>query len=85
MLVQGTGANLAAIDQIIGESSREWKIWRMSGIDRNVTRVAVYEMRFSEEKLTPNIAINEAVELAKKFGTDDSGRFVNGILGAMVK
>ena len=57
----------------------------MSGIDRNITRLAVYEMKFSEEKLTPNIVINEAVELAKKFGTDDSGRFVNGILGAMVR
>ena len=85
LLVQGPGENLQAIDALIKESSREWKVERMSGIDRNITRLAVYEMKFSEEKLTPNIVINEAVELAKKFGTDDSGRFVNGILGAMVR
>mgnify|MGYP003584205556 CR=1 FL=1 len=84
-LVHGTNANLEAIDALITENSREWKVERMSGIDRNVTRLAIYEMKFSPEKLTPNIVINEAVELAKKFGTDDSGRFVNGILGAMVR
>jgi N utilization substance protein B len=54
-------------------------------VDRNITRLATYEIRFAEEKLVPNIAINEAVELAKKFGTDDSSRYVNGILGAMMK
>ena len=85
VLVRGTRQYLTDIDHLITKSSREWKVERMSGIDRNITRIAVYEMDFSEEKITPNIAINEAVELAKKFGTDDSKRFVNGILGAMVK
>ncbi|MBE6075125.1 transcription antitermination factor NusB [Selenomonas caprae] len=84
-LVQGTRANLAAIDALISESSKDWKIERMAAVDRNLVRMAIFEIKFSEEKLTPNIAINEAVELAKKYGTDDSSRYVNGILGAMMK
>ena len=84
-LVHGTRANLAAIDALISESSKDWKIERMAVVDRNLVRIAIFEIKFSEEKLTPNIAINEAVELAKKYGTDDSSRYVNGILGAMMK
>ena len=83
--VSGTKENLAAIDAIIMECSREWKVERMSGIDRNIGRLAVFEMKFNEEEITPNIVINEAVELAKKYGTDESARFINGVLGAMVK
>ena len=84
-LVHGTRAHLAEIDSLIAASSKDWKIERMATVDRNITRLATYEIRFAEEKLVPNIAINEAVELAKKFGTDDSSRYVNGILGAMMK
>ena len=84
-LVHGTRANLDAIDAQIAANSREWKVERMAAVDRNLTRMATYEMCFAEEKLTPNIAINEAVELAKKYGTDDSSRYVNGILGAIMK
>jgi N utilization substance protein B len=83
--VSGTKENLAAIDAVIMENSREWKVERMSGIDRNIARLAVFEMKFNEEEIAPNIVINEAVELAKKFGTDESARFINGVLGAMVK
>ena len=85
LLVHGTRAHLSVIDALIAESSKDWKVERMAVVDRNLTRIAVYEIRFSEEKITPNIAINEAVELAKKYGTDDSGRYVNGILGALMK
>ena len=84
-LVHGTRANIEAIDAQIAANSREWKVERMAAVDRNLTRMATYEMCFAEEKLTPNIAINEAVELAKKYGTDDSSRYVNGILGAIMK
>ena len=84
-LVRGTRENLAAIDSLIAASSKDWKVERMAVVDRNITRLAAYEIGFSEEKITPNIAINEAVELAKKYGTDDSSRYVNGILGAMMK
>jgi N utilization substance protein B len=83
--VRGTKENLAAIDAVIMENSRDWKVERMSGIDRNIARLAVFEMKFNEEEIAPNIVINEAVELAKKFGTDESARFINGVLGAMVK
>ena len=65
-LVHGTRANVEAIDAQIAANSREWKVERMAAVDRNLTRMATYEMCFAEEKLTPNIAINEAVELAKK-------------------
>ena len=75
ILVSGTRENLESIDKMIAEKSKDWKI----------VRLAIFEMKFSSDKLVPNIAINEAVELAKKFGTDDSARFVNGILGSMIK
>lgn len=84
-LVHGVRANLTEIDKIIATCSKDWKVERMAVVDRNLTRIAIFEIRFSDEKLTPNIAINEAVELAKKYGTDDSSRYVNGILGAMMK
>ncbi|MBP2625552.1 MAG: NusB antitermination factor [Firmicutes bacterium] len=84
-LVTGTQEHLDEIDVIISEVSSEWKIDRMAGIDRNIARIAIYEMNFGSEQLSPNVVINEAVELAKMFGTEDSSRFVNGILGALVK
>lgn len=84
-ILEGTRRNLEDIDRMIAAASREWRVERMAAVDRNITRMAVFEMRFGEEEITPKIAINEAVELAKKYGTDDSGRFVNGILGAIVK
>jgi transcription antitermination factor NusB len=84
-LVDGATANLNAIDEIIVQVSAEWKLDRMASVDRNIARVAIYEMRFGSEPLTPNVVINEAVELAKTFGTDESSRFLNGILGSLVK
>lgn len=84
-IVEGTRAHIEEIDAFITKSSTEWKVDRMPGVDRNITRLAIYEMQFGEEGLAPNIIINEAIELAKKFGTDASARFVNGILGAMIR
>lgn len=84
-LVSGTMDSLAEIDELISGASTEWKLSRMAGVDRNIARMAVFELNFREDKITPNIVINEAVELAKKYGTDDSGRFVNGILGAIMR
>ncbi|MDF2634491.1 MAG: NusB antitermination factor [Pelosinus sp.] len=83
-LVSGTQEHIKEIDAIIGKISNEWKIDRMPGIDRNIARIAIYEMRFGNETLPPNVVINEAVELAKLFGTEESSRFVNGILGSLV-
>ncbi|MEG6585636.1 transcription antitermination factor NusB [Dendrosporobacter sp. 1207_IL3150] len=84
-IVEGTQRNLPQIDEIIANNSTEWKLGRMAGVDRNITRLAIYEMKFGREQLAPNIIINEAVELAKTFGSDESGRFINGILGSLVK
>ena len=79
----GTWEKIAEIDSAIADLSKGWKLSRMPGIDRSILRMAVYELRFMP-KARPGIVINEAVELAKRFGTDESGRFINGILGAMV-
>lgn len=84
-IVDGTQMHLAEIDAMIAENSTEWKVDRMPGVDRNITRIAIFELKFCSEQLAPNIIINEAVELAKIFGTDASSRFVNGILGAIIE
>jgi len=84
-LVAGTQEHLTEIDAVIMQVSNEWKLDRMAGIDRNIARIAIYEMNFGTESLPPNVVINEAIELAKLFGTEESSRFVNGILGALVK
>ena len=84
-VVTGTRQNLEKIDEMIASQAKGWTLDRMAAVDRNLARLAVYEMCFAEEKLAPGIAINEAIELAKKFGTDESGRYVNGLLNALVK
>lgn len=84
-LVHGTCAHLAEIDEEIARLAKEWKLHRMAAVDRNLIRMAYYEMRYQEERIDPPIAINEAVELAKKYGSDDAHRYVNGILAAMQK
>lgn len=68
------------IDQIINGNSRGWKTTRMSRVDLNILRLAVYEIKYDKDVPT-GVAINEAVEIAKGFGGDDSAAFVNGILG----
>ena len=83
-LVSGTCESLASIDETLSRLSKEWKVSRMAGIDRSILRLAVHELQ-SGSDVTPGIVINEAVELAKKFGTDDSGRFVNGVLGTLMR
>lgn len=85
MTVRGTREHLGEIDEMLAKKARGWKVGRMAVVDRNLVRLAIYEMFFAEEGLAPGIVINEAVELAKKYGTDDSGRYVNGILDALAK
>lgn len=72
--------HLSEIDGILNEYSRGWKTSRMNRVDLTALRLAVYEMKFDED-IPVGVAINEAVELAKLFGGEDSGSFVNGILG----
>lgn len=84
--VKGTRAHLNEIDAMITARLKEgWQLPRLMAADRNILRLAVYEMKFAEKPLPKGVAINEAVELAKRYGTDDSGRFVNGILEAISK
>jgi N utilization substance protein B len=78
-LIQGTCANLAHIDGVITSYSENWRLSRMSKIDRNILRVALYELVYLSG-IPPAVTINEAVELGKRFGTEESGSFINGIL-----
>lgn len=79
-LFLGVTARRAEIDSIIQAHSSHWKISRMGLVDLSVMRIAVFEMKFLSTPLNPRIAIDEAIEVAKKFGSTDSGAFVNGIL-----
>ena len=81
--VEGCQAHLTEIDAMIEEFSRKWKLARMCSVDRNILRLGAYELLFTE--LSTAIVINEAVELAKTYGTDESGKFVNGILDQIAK
>jgi transcription antitermination protein NusB len=84
-LTTGVLSHIEKIDAKISAASRHWKMNRMSGIDRNVLRVATYEMFFLNPPLKQNIAIDEAIDIAKKYGTTDSAAFVNGVLDQVAK
>lgn len=81
-LVQGVLENKAQLDQLIGTFASEWPVEQMSIVDRNVLRIAMFEFLI-DGGTPPKVAINEAVELAKLFGSDSSPRFVNGVLGTL--
>jgi len=83
-LVRGIYEHLAEVDQKIQEASRNWRLERMANVDRNVLRLAVFEMLF-EKNLVPPIIINEAIEIAKKYSGKEAGVFVNGILDGVYK
>lgn len=85
LLINGVKSNLEEIDKAIQAVSSHWKISRMAIVDRNILRMAAFEMRFMQDPLKPNMAINEAVELAKKYGTSESSSFVNGLLDQLAK
>lgn len=78
-LVEGTLTNLGNIDSTIIRYATNWQLNRMAVVDRNILRLATYELLYLED-IPPKVAINEAVELAKKFGDNDSSKFVNGVL-----
>ncbi len=81
-LVRGVSSARAEIDALIERFSSNWKIGRMSGVDRNVLRVGVFEMLCCPD-IPCKVSINEAIDLGKKFGTDESGAFVNGVLDSI--
>ncbi|MDD4321152.1 MAG: transcription antitermination factor NusB [Acidaminococcaceae bacterium] len=84
-VVEGTMSHIEEIDKELEETSKKWHVKRMAAIDRNLIRLAAYEMFMGTEKVPSAIAINEVVELAKLYGSDESAAYVNGILGKMVK
>lgn len=85
-IARGVDANRERIDSALRAVSANWSLERMPGADRNLLRIAVYEMRFlTDEEVSDAIVINEAVELAKAYGTDQSASFVNGVLGKIAR
>lgn len=78
-LVKGTREHLDEIDQLISTYSEHWKLSRMNSVDKNVLRLGVYELLYCPETPT-KVIINEAIEVGKKFGADESGAFINGLL-----
>lgn len=83
-LVEGTLAHGERIDRVIAKYARGWTLERMANVDRNVLRLAMCELLYFLD--TPaSVAVDEAVELAKKYSTGESGRFVNGVLGALMR
>lgn len=78
-LVRGATSRHAEVDEIIAQFTEHWDLDRMAVVDRNILRLAVYEL-LDDRSVPPKVAINEAIEISKKFGSRESGRFINGIL-----
>ncbi|OXM88168.1 transcription antitermination factor NusB [Paenibacillus rigui] len=83
-LVQGTVEHKQQIDGLLTDYLKGYKMDRLSRVDREILRLATFEMVFSDD-VPPKVVVNEAIELAKHFGTDESGKFVNGVLGKMIR
>ena len=81
-LVEGVVDRKAELDQVMAQLAPEWPVQQIAVVDRNVLRIAIFELLFDSDT-PPKVAINEAVELAKTFGSDSSPRFVNGVLGSL--
>lgn len=80
-LAHGVVKNFKSLDQVLQPIAPEWPIASISAIDRNVLRMGLYELSECRDEIPPKVAINEAVELAKAFGSDNSSKFINGVLG----
>lgn len=85
-LVNGVISNLNEIDKVIVSAAPEWPLDQITIVDRNVLRIGLYELLYeNKEEVPPKVAINEAIELAKTFGGESSGKFINGVLGTVFK
>lgn len=85
-LVVGTIANRNDIDLLIAEAAPEWPVTTIAAVDRNILRLGIYELRYDQAQNTPlEIVINEAVELARRYGSESSARFINGVLGTIAE
>jgi N utilization substance protein B len=85
LIVRGVKNFQKEIDATIQATSAHWTLQRMSVVDRNVLRISIFEMKHSSELIQPGVAINEAIELAKQYGSAESASFVNGILDSVAK
>lgn len=85
-LIDGTIKHVNEIDKIIEQAAPQWPLGQVAVVDRNVLRLGLYELLFGKrEEVPPKVAINEAIELAKSFGGESSGKFVNGVLGTVYR
>jgi N utilization substance protein B len=84
-IIHGTRDHQAKIDQTITGAAINWKVERMAAVDRSILRLGVYEMIFAPQPTPPKVVITEAVEIAKRFSTNESARFVNGILDRVAR
>ena len=84
LLVKGVLSNSSEIDKVIDKYTNNWSLERINNVDRNILRIAIYEILYLEN-IPKSVSINEAVELAKKYGTKSSFSFVNGVLGKIDK
>jgi len=85
-LVTGVVEHLKEINEIISKAAPQWPLSQISIVDRNVLRIGIYELLYEDkEAVPPKVAINEAIELAKSFGGENSGKFINGVLGTVYK
>jgi len=83
-LINGVLENIGTINQMIEKYAPEWPLEQITTVDRNALRIGIYELKFNNE-IPPKVAINEAIELAKNFGGESSGKFINGVLGSIYK
>ena len=85
-IITGVIKYLFKLDKIIEKAAPEWPINQITIVDRNILRIGLYELLYgNKEEVPPKVAINEAIELAKSFGGESSGRFINGVLGTVYK
>lgn len=84
-LIHGVIKHQKEIDQLIVAFAPQWPLAQITIVDRNILRIGIFELKFSKGEVPPKVAINEAIELAKSFGGESSGKFVNGVLGSIYK
>lgn len=84
-IIRGVMNHLQDIDGLITTFAPQWPIEQITVVDRNILRIGIFELKFSKGEVPPKVAINEAIELAKSFGGESSGKFVNGVLGSIYK
>lgn len=82
LLIEGTWQKRESLDELISQHSENWSLSRMARVDRNILRMAVYELLFCDD-IPPKVTLNEAIDLGKIYGSENSGSFINGILDAL--